>query len=333
MNHIKRIVFLSTFLALIGSILAISFAQGPPRRRHSVNQKQQLLLVPANRRPELQSRVEITREGRYRKIVVNGVPNHLVGAFPNSGNPHRISTTPATYRVVLQPQLTGAAPRPLRLGLNFGIAINGVLFDPGAAEYYLGNRRGAWQYEALSGAVSLGLDQNHAHVQPSGKYHYHGIPQGLLDSLEFDPELNLHSPLVGWAADGFPIYAISGFSNPNDPESPVARLRSSYRLKPGKRPGGVGNPGGRYDGTFVDDYQYVEGSGDLDPCNGRTCVTPDFPQGTYAYFLTEQWPVIPRYHRGTPDRSFASRRPAGRPSGAGGPRRPSGPRLPSGLPR
>ena len=58
------------------------------------------------------------------------------------------------------------------------------------------------------------------------------------------------------------------------------------------------------DGTFVADYEYVDGLGDLDECNGRECVTPEFPDGTYAYFLTDEWPWVPTYLRGTPDESF-----------------------------
>ena len=44
----------------------------------------------------------------------------------------------------------------------------------------------------------------------------------------------------------------------------------------------------------------MEGSGDLDKCNGRFTITKDFPNGTYAYFLTENWPVIPRYFKAEP---------------------------------
>ncbi|MFO1162141.1 MAG: YHYH protein [Reyranellaceae bacterium] len=55
--------------------------------------------------------------------------------------------------------------------------------------------------EALSGARPLGIDQNKAHVQPDGSYHYHGLPTGLIDRLG-GRGMGL---LVGWAADGFPI--------------------------------------------------------------------------------------------------------------------------------
>jgi hypothetical protein len=36
----------------------------------------------------------------------------------------------------------------------------------------------------------------------------------------------------------------------------------------------------------LEDYEYVEGLGDLDRYNGRWCVTPEYPYGIYAYFVT-----------------------------------------------
>ena len=38
-------------------------------------------------------------------------------------------------------------------------------------------------------------------------------------------------------------------------------------------------------GFFIKDYEY-QGNGDLDRNNGRFCITPDYPNGTYAYFAT-----------------------------------------------
>ncbi len=57
-------------------------------------------------------------------------------------------------------------------------------------------------------------------------------------------------------------------------------------------------------GRHVQDYEYVEGLGNLDECNGRTGVTPEFPSGTCYYVLTDDFPVIPRCFKGTPDDSF-----------------------------
>jgi hypothetical protein len=187
--------------------------------------------------------------------------------------------------------------------MPFGVGVNGVLFEPGTAEFWMGDRTADWNYEALGGAVGLGLDANHAHVQPGGIYHYHGLPTGLLEELGFSAgkiDHNTHSPLIGWAADGFPVYYAFGYQQADDPKSSVVKLTTSFRLKQGQRPSGSAGPGGRYDGAFIQDYEFALGTGDLDECNGRFCVTPDFPQGTYAYFLTDSWPVIPRGFRGTP---------------------------------
>ena len=173
------------------------------------------------------------------------------------------------------------------------------------------NRDGAsgWQFEVLAPAVAvaLGIDVNHAHTQGRGLYHYHGLPTGLLWRLrEQAPERPMH--LLGYAADGFPIYGPEGPSDPTALDSPTRRLRSSYRLKPGKRDGG---PGGRHDGTFVEDFVYEAGRGDLDECNGRRGPTPEFPDGTYYYVLTDEFPFIPRRYRGTPDASFKHGPPPG----------------------
>lgn len=90
-----------------------------------------------------------------------------------------------------------------------------------------------------------------------------------------------HSPILGWAYDGNPIYGPYGFSGSTG--GPIRRILSSYQLdidpKPGLRPPGY-TPG-----YFVNDY-YFNSSGDLDEHNGRYCITPEFPDGTYAYFYT-----------------------------------------------
>jgi hypothetical protein len=156
----------------------------------------------------------------------------------------------------------------------------------------------------------LGTDASHAHVQPNGAYHYHGIPTVLVHALTDGKEKMV---IVGWAADGFPIYNNLGHADPRDAASALKTLKSSYRVKGGERPDG---PGGHYDGTFVADYEYVAGLGDLDECNGRFEITPEYPDGIYHYVLTEQFPFIPRKFRGTPDPSFM-RRPGGAGGGAG----------------
>ena len=140
---------------------------------------------------------------------------------------------------------------------------------------------------------------------------------------------------IGWAADGFPIYGLYAYKDPTDADSEVLEMSSSYRLKQGKREEGAGTPHGAYDGTFTMDYEFQEGVGDLDECNGREGVTPEFPEGTYYYVLTADYPFIPRMFRSTPDRSFERRGPGAhgnRPFPPLGPP-PSGLRAPGGPPR
>ncbi len=268
------------------------------------------------------NRVSITVEGAYRVIHANGLPDHTPGRFPNPGNPNVIAPQNYNFRIPLDPEV---AEKPTRFALGiFGIAINGVVFDPGANEWWDNDPRSGWQYEPMTGPRKLGIDQHNAHVQPSGAYHYHGLPSGLLANVKGAKQRMV---LIGWAADGFPIYAPWAYGNPKDSNSPLKPMKSSYRLKQGAR---IGNPnfegmsaegqGGNHDGSFVQDFEYVAGLGDLDECNGRFGVTPEFPNGTYQYFVTTNFPFIPRMFRGTPDRSWLRRGP---PPGMAGP--PGGP--------
>lgn len=300
----KRKVTFTILLFGVATTTLIAWAQAPFFRRHTATATRPLRLVPADQELPDSNRVASEQTNGTRSISSNGIPDHDVGRFPNRGNPHAIRRQSYHFHLPADPQVADEIT-PLHLksrfgppNLPFGVAINGILFDPGTAEYWNGDRSADWNYEALGGAVPLGIDENHAHVQPSGAYHYHGIPTKLLKKLGFGP--SRHSPLIGWAADGFPVYAIYGYADPNDSASKPMALSSSYRLKKGRRPGGSRAPAGKYDGTFVQDYEFVQRAGHLDECNGRHCVTPEFPEGTYAYFLTENWPTIPRFFRGTP---------------------------------
>jgi len=260
-------------------------------------------LVPAGQTLSVAPECEISIAGNKRIIKSNGIPAHEVGRFPNRGNPNSIQAQSYHYEVPLSPQVASEPTAMVRQ--PFGIALNGVLFDPGTAEFYQRDRSSEWNYEALSGAVKLGLDTNHAHVQPNGAYHYHGLPTALFEELSGGEK---KMTLVGWAADGFPIYGTYGTKDPKGTRSGIVELESSYQVKEGPRPSGSDSPGGDYDGTFTLDYEYVEGSGDLDACGGRFGVTPDFPEGTYYYVLTEDYPFIPRMFKGEPDPSFERRR-------------------------
>ncbi len=119
-----------------------------------------------------------------------------------------------------------------------------------------------------------------------------GLPSPIIASLLATADR--HSPLIGFALDGFPIYGPYGW----DENGALRRFYSSYRLRAitgrSTLPDGVeltpsqeGPAIGRDFplGTFAEDYAFVKGSGALDEHNGRFAKTPEYPEGTYAYFL------------------------------------------------
>jgi hypothetical protein len=244
--------------------------------------------------PQAKASADISIDGSYRRIRGNGYPNRPPGQFPNRNNPHSISRKNYNLKVPVSPRKNSGATATQ--GGVFGIALNGVVMDPATAEFWQNDRRSGWNYEALGGACKLGLDKYNAHVQPDGTYHYHGIPTGVLAANGGKSE----PALLGFAADGFPVYGPYGYADPKG-KSATKKLKSSYRVKSGSRKGG---PGGRYNGKFTQDWAFVSGAGDLDQCNGRFAATPEFPGGTYHYVLTDTFPFIPRCWMGSPDSSF-----------------------------
>ena len=108
-----------------------------------------------------------------------------------------------------------------------------------------------------------------------------------------EPATKTHSPILGFAYDGNPIYGPFAHENPLDPQSPIIRMTSSYSMN-GNRSRGPSVS--EYPlGSFVNDYTYNHKSGSLDENNGRFCITPDFPEGIYAYFLTIDSNQVPQY--------------------------------------
>ena len=257
----------------------------------------------ANQPVGKQQYAEFFIKGAKQVVQSNGIPKHAVGRFPNQGNPHTIKPQRQRYEWTAFPKVAQSITPIDRH--PFGVAINGVLFDPGTAEFFRGDRHSEWKLEAMTSRMARALDANHAHVQPSGAYHYHGLPTALIDRLKASSRSMI---LIGWAADGFPIYSLHGHRNSLDSNSPLVELRASYRMREGNRPTGDSVPQGPYNGHYTLDWEYVAGSGDLDACNGRHGVTPEFPEGIYYYVITRDYPFIPRSFMGTPDPSFLHRR-------------------------
>ena len=123
-----------------------------------------------------------------------------------------------------------------------------------------------WSLEIFGAPGKLGLDFNNGHVGRGDLYHYHGIARDLIK--------NLGSSMVGYAGDGFEIHYLP------------AEKKSGWTLKQGMRP--LGGPPGVYSGLYNEDFEYVGGKNRLDQCNGG------YLYGNYAYFLTDDYPFLPR---------------------------------------
>lgn len=303
-------------VCLVVTCLVVIPALAHPGHESQPLTDEQVFYVAAFAEPK--NEVTITVKGDTRTITANGIPVHKTGKFPSRGNPNEISEQRYRHEMPAKPKV--AKETTSTYGQPFGIGLNGVPFDPGTAEVWSKNGRtqirGAhnqdnlWNYDALSGKINLGIDSSNAHVQPSGAYHYHGIPHGLV-AIQKKQLSKPSMVLVGYAADGFPVYSELAHEDADDASSGLRKMKPSFRLKEGRRPGDDAPgtaPDGKYDGTFNQDFEYVEGLGDLDECNGRTGVTPEYPDGTYYYVLTDTFPFIPRAFRGDPDESFERRR-------------------------
>lgn len=235
-----------------------------------------------------------------RSLSANGIPDHEIGTFPNPDCPNAVATQSVSRAFTLTPEIVSSTGTATTI---VGYGLNGVKFDPNTAgtcndagtSCSLAGGTGAWKIEALGqSSFDFGDDGNHAHVQPGGAYHYHGMPELWLSELGAGVEMTL----LGWAVDGFPVYARYGYTDAEDAGSPLKVLTGSWQVRASPD---AGRPStGLYPmGTFQQDYEYVPGSGDLDECNGRYGVTPEFPGGIYYYAITDTYPYFQRCIKGT----------------------------------
>jgi hypothetical protein len=239
---------------------------------------------------------------------------------------------------------------PTGLG-QIGLWVNGTsVYNPMAGDSYANGEvvdgLGVWNTDAYwqegetfdyagfhqTGPGSV-WGQHHAHINPVAlrwQLGDHVVVFTDLDKVDHyvtTSPLGKHSPILGWAYDGYPIYGPYGYNDPNNSSSSVRLMRSGYVLRngkcgsrnlystgrdelpywatvlPGHKPSAKGpSPGPNWWtpsnfplGCFVEDWDYrgdLPGGGiygkdwDLDACNARWCATPEFPNGTYAYFVS-----------------------------------------------
>ena len=228
----------------------------------------------------IKAEVDIKADETSRCFYSNGIPNHTIGKFPNKGNPHRISAQKIELCVPKKPQLSN---KITPITGTMGIALNGILFRPNTAGYWdpessRGHSRNGnknWRLDIFGTSGKLGLDNNNGHVGPTGLYHYHGIAKVLVN--------NSNDSLVGYAGDGFEVHYVG------------KKVSSGWALKKGQRENG---PIGSFDGTYNEDYEFIQNSKNLDQCNGGQL------NSNYVYFITEEYPFVPRCLKGKVSSDF-----------------------------
>ena len=258
-------------------------------------------------------------------VSATGIPAYITGPF--QGNPSIATAQNKIFKFSLNPtQNTGTLSSTT--GGNIGVFKNGVaLFDyrdgvawssttnslcggPGNSPCTQGTTQ-AWNRDAIPAEMG-GFDCAKAHPA-NGNYHHHQNPSAFKLDLNvlsticstypsdglyvIDP--NVHSPLLGFAYDGFPIYGAYAYAN-TDGTGAITRMKSSYQLRTnttrvnGPAINQVIGTQTFFNGYFREDYEYVAHTGDatyLDSHNGRICNTPEYPislypNGIYCYFAT-----------------------------------------------
>ncbi len=239
----------------------------------------------------------------------NGIYQIPLAPVLNEGTP--IATTGGNIGIFIN----GVALFDYRDGVAWNPQTNALCGGPGNATCPGGPRASqAWNRDAIP-AEREGFDCSKGHPA-NGNYHHHQNPSAFKLDLAVTSEVcNLydaeglyaidstkHAPLIGFAYDGFPIYGAYGFKNA-DGTGEITRLKSGYQLRD------ITERTEHADGTDVDDgpaisdtyflgyfredYAFIASAEEdvLDEHNGRFCVTPEYPEGTYAYFATvnEDW--------------------------------------------
>jgi len=254
-------------------------------------------------------------------VTTEGVPTYPTGPFLD-GNPSTTTAQAAIYKFPKIPTENTGSEVGTNMG-NIGVFINGVsIFDYQDGVSYSntggqdqggpgpgGPGDGVWNRDAVV-AERDGFDCSKGHPA-MGNYHHHQNPSAFkLDLTVISTICNLydadglytinsteHSPIIGYAYDGFPIYGAYAFSN-TDGTGSITRMKSGFSLRNITARTHYADGSDVIDGPAVgidyplghyrEDYEFIPSANtdQLDEHNGRFCVTPEYPDGTYAYFCT-----------------------------------------------
>jgi hypothetical protein len=231
---------------------------------------------------------QVRYSDNYVYINSTGIPSYSIG--PWAGNPNTASNQNYVLKIPRHPVQNTGARTSTPLGA-IGVWKNGVvMFNALDAMSY--QNQNIWHQNAVV-VENPSFDSCLGHPQQTGAYHHHQNPRCL-----YTADATQHSPLLGYAYDGFPIYGPYGYKNA-DGTGGIKRVASSYRLRNITQrhtlADGTTLSASQYGpdvsntyplGYYAEDYEYVSGLGDLDQYNGRFTATPEYPNGTYAYFVT-----------------------------------------------
>ena len=248
--------------------------------------------------------VDIEVFDTYCDLLSDNIPNH---DFNDSSANFRTNVVEIdrVFSVKRDPQMAAEISQINGRAWD-AVMLNGVVVDVRSAGCYKpsepradadGNTEAGcslndeWMLIPLEYSTKFGADIHNAHVQPDGTYHYHGNPNAMFD----DSPSGDGSPVIGFAADGFPIY---GSYILDEETGNYRKVLSGYAVKQGSRGERTDtNPGGDYTGLYEEDWEWTD-SGDLDECNGM-----EF-KGDYGYYITDSYPYIINCFKGEPDASF-----------------------------
>ncbi|MFZ1686347.1 MAG: YHYH protein [Flavobacteriales bacterium] len=242
--------------------------------------------------------LEVVYNSTDAYVGCTGIPGYSIG--PWSGNPNDAGDQDWEFKITLAPVQNTGTPVNTPLG-HIGVWANGVtIFNPRDAMSY--NMQNIWHQNAYF-FEGDGFDACLGHPNQQMEYHTHINPTCLYD----DTDSTQHSPIIGFAFDGFPIYGAFAFANTNGTGG-ITRMKTSYRERSitdrTTLPDGTLLNVNQYGpainaqypmGAYIEDHEFVTGLGDLDEHNGRFCITPDYPAGIYAYFVTLDADLEPAY--------------------------------------
>jgi hypothetical protein len=228
-------------------------------------------------------------------VTSNSVPQYKIDwADPKrTSYANTLVPTTTTYPFPLSP-VFNAVPKQATVVGGVGVAINGVQISSPSAS------GGPLKY-ADPESIEIDGDTCDGHPNPQGKYHYHAMMPSCLylnaeDGDSVGDACTAPSPIIGWIADGYPIYGPCECLDAACTQ--VVEMLSSY-----KKQGGDGDPSAcaYQDYTYVGDAtEYSDGDQYLDECSGHIG-----PNGDYHYHMTNAYPWTLRCYRGNPTTTMA----------------------------